>query len=388
MEKPDNALFFEEFNEIQPYRSDDFLAALERLKNSKTLVKAIRKTVFSKVPFIFNPILNLIIRIYIRHNFKGITTSIQFQYTIIRIVVGTVVKKTISEITVSGIEKIDPNKHYLFISNHRDITLDPALASYSMAENNLPTFEIAFGNNLLINDLVTDLIRINKGFIVKRNQKPREQIESTIILSKYIWYTLNVNDSVWLAQREGRAKNGDDTTNPALIKMLYLSQRKDGLEFSDFINRLNIVPMVLSYEFDPCDRLKARELFRRDTNVEYKKRKDEDFLSMIQGITNFKGRVHIAYGDPLNGTWSDPKAVADAIDTFIQSNYKLWPSNYLAYDILHSTDKYASKYDAKYKESFIKRFHRLPDNVKIYAYRAYAKPVENAEKFQGNGQLN
>ena len=381
MEK-DNVLFLEEFKEIEPYRGDNFLAALERLKNSKALVKGIRKAVFSKVPFIFNPILNLLIKIYLKHKLKNINTHCEFQHIVIKMVVGTVVKKTISEITFSGIEKLDPNKHYLFISNHRDITLDPALGSYAMTINNLPTFEIAFGNNLLINDLVADLIRINKGFIVKRNQKPREQIESTIILSKYIWYTLNTNDSAWLAQREGRAKNGDDLTNPALIKMLYLSQREGGLPFPDFINRLNIVPMVLSYEFDPCDRLKARELYRRDTNTSYKKRKDEDFLSMVQGITNFKGRVHIGYGDTLKGTWKDSKAVAETIDTFIHTNYRLWPSNYLAYDILHSTDKYASKYDEKYKDSFIKRFHRLPDNVKKYAYEGYAKPVENAEKYQ------
>ncbi len=382
MEKTDNPLFIEEFKEIEPYRGDDFLAALKRLKTSKALIKSLRKAVFPKVPFIFNPVLNLLIKIYVKKNLMGVDTPYEFQRTIIRIAVGTVVKKTITEITFSGLEKFDSKNHYLLISNHRDITLDPALANYSMTKNNLPTFEIAFGNNLLINDLVTDLIRINKGFIVKRNQSPRDQLHSTVILSKYIWYTLNTNDSVWLAQREGRAKNGDDTTNPAIIKMLYLSQRKGGLEFSDFINKLNIVPMVLSYEFDPCDRLKARELYRRDTNAVYKKRRDEDFISMVQGITNFKGRVHIAYGNVLKGEWKDYKDVADAIDAFIQTNYKLWPSNYIAYDILHSTDKYASKYDAKYKDFFLKRFHRLQDKVKIYAYKAYAKPVENAEKYQ------
>ena len=382
MEEKGNDLFLEEFKEIEPYRGDAFHAAFKRLKNNKTLIKGLRKAVFSKAPFIFNPILNFSIKTYLKHKFKNVNTPYEFQCTIIKIVVETIVKKTITDLTFSGLEKLDPNKHYLLISNHRDITLDPALSNYSMTKNNMPTFEIAFGNNLLINDLVGDLIRINKGFIVKRGQPPREQLESTVILSKYIWYTLNANDSIWLAQREGRAKNGDDTTNPALIKMLYLSQRKGGLEFPEFINRLNIVPMVLSYEFDPCDRLKARELYRRDTNDNYKKRKDEDFLSMVQGITNLKGRVHIAYGDTLNGKWDDPKSVADAIDTFIQTNYKLWPSNYAAYDILHSVNKYASKYDVKYKDSFIKRFKRLPEKVKLYAYKAYAKPVENAEKYQ------
>ena len=382
MEKAENVLFLEEFKEIEPYRGDDFTAALKRLKNSKALIKILRKAVFSKAPSIFNPILNLIIKLYMQYKLRGIKTSTDLQLIIIKNAVGAVVKKTISEITFSGVEKLDPKKHYLYISNHRDITLDPSLASFAMVENNMPIFEVAFGNNLLINDFVTDLIRSNKGFIVKRSLPPREQLGATVTLSKYIWYTLNTYDSVWLAQREGRAKNGDDITNPALIKMLYVSQRKNGLEFSDFFNKLNIAPMVLSYEFDPCDRLKARELYRRDTGVGYKKRKNEDFLSMVQGITNFKGRVHVAYGDALKGTWSDPKDVADAIDAFIHKNYKLWSSNYLAYDILHSTDKYASKYDEKYKESFNERFRRMPDKVKIYAYKAYAKPVENAEKYQ------
>ncbi|MCL2792424.1 MAG: acyltransferase [Spirochaetaceae bacterium] len=383
MEKADNVLFLDEFKEIEPYRGDIFTAALKRLKNSKILIKALRKTVFSKAPFIFNPILNLLIKIYIRYTLKGVDTPSKFQLTVIKIIVGTVVKKTISEMTYSGLEKLDFHKHHsLLISNHRDITLDPALASHAIATNNMPVFEVAFGDNLLVNDLVADLIRINKGFIVKRNQPPREQLKSTVTLSKYIWYALNTHDSVWLAQREGRAKNGDDITNPALIKMLYLSQRKDGLEFSDFINKLKIVPLVLSYEFDPCDKLKARELYRRDTNNNYKKRKNEDFLSMVHGITSFKGRVHLVFGEVLRGTWNDPKDVADAIDAFVHTNYRLWPSNYLAYDILHSTDKYASKYDAKYKESFIKRFCKLPDKIKIYAYQAYSKPVENAEKYQ------
>ena len=377
-----DTLFLEEFKEIEPYRGDDFFAALKRLKNNKELIRSIRKAIFAKVPFIFNPLFNLIIKIYLKHILKGINNAYDFQRTIIKIVVGKIVKKTISEITFSGLEKLAHDKHYLLISNHRDITLDPALTNYSMIANNMPTFEIAFGNNLLINQFVTDIIRINKGFIVMRNQSPREQLESTNVLSKYIWYTLNANDSVWLAQREGRAKNGDDSTNPALIKMLYLSQKKDGIEFSEFINKLNIVPMVLSYEFDPCDKLKARELFRRDTNTTYKKRKDEDFLSMIQGITVFKGRVHIAYGDVLKGEWKDHKDVADAIDTFIQKNYKLWPSNYLAYDIIHETDKYSSEYNEKYRDDFIKRFRRLTDDIKEYAYKAYAKPVENAEKYQ------
>jgi hypothetical protein len=382
MEKADKVLFLEEFKEIAPYRGEDFHAAFERIKKSRTLITWLRVAAFRKAPSIFKPFLNLTAKIFLMHKFRNIKNPDDFNLFFIKNIITPVVKKTVQEITFTGLERLDPKKHYLFISNHRDITIDPALTFYSFAKNNMPTCEVAFGNNLLINDLISDIMRSNKGLIVKRNQAPREQLHSTIILSKYIWYTLNTYDSVWLAQREGRAKGGDDTTNPALIKMLYLSQRKDGLEFSEFINRLNIVPIAISYEFDPCDRLKARELCRRDTTGKYRKRKNEDFLNMIHGITIFRGRVHIAYGDVLKGTWNDHNDVANALDTFIQTNYKLWPSNYVAYDILHSTDKYASKYDAKYKEAFIKRFDRLSKEVKTYACAAYAKMVENAEKYQ------
>ncbi|MCL2294255.1 MAG: 1-acyl-sn-glycerol-3-phosphate acyltransferase [Spirochaetes bacterium] len=382
MEKTGNVLFLEEFREIAPYRGDDFHAAFERIKKSKTLVNWLRKSAFRKAPSVFNPFLNLAAKIYLKFKFKKIKNPDDFNLFFIKSVITPVVKKTVQEITFSGLEKLDPKKHYLYISNHRDIVIDPALTFYAFEKCNMPTSEVAFGNNLLINDLISDIMRSNKGLVVKRGQSPREQLHSTIILSKWIWYTLNTHDSVWLAQREGRAKNGDDTTNPALVKMLYLSQRKGGLEFSDFINKLNIVPLVISYELDPCDRLKARELCRRDTTGKYKKRKNEDFLNMIHGITIFRGRVHIAFGEALKGTWTDHNDVANALDAFIQTNYKLWSSNYAAYDILHSTNKYSSKYDAEYKDAFVKRFDRLSQEVKAYAYAAYAKPVENAEKYQ------
>ncbi len=376
-----NIEFLEEFREIEPYRDNDFLAALERLKNNKTLIKDLRTAAFPDSPFVFDPLLNFLIKLFIRHHLRNVKTPYEFQRSIIKAVINKMIEKTISELTFSGLDKLLPDNRYLFISNHRDIILDPALANYSMTRNSLPTFEIAFGDNLLVNELVTDLIRINKAFIVKRNQMPREQLNSTIILSKYIWYTLHTNDSVWIAQKEGRAKDGDDVTNPALIKMFYLSQRRGTLEFSDFINELKIVPMVISYEFDPCDKLKARELYRRETKEVYKKRKGEDFISMVQGIKDFKGRVHLAYGSVLKGNWKDSKSVAEEIDRFIHTNYKLWPSNYLSYDLVHETDKYSSMYDEKYREKFTKRFRRLPENIRIHALRAYAKPVENAEKY-------
>jgi len=374
--------FLDEFKEIEPYRGEDFISALERLKNSRFLINNLRKAAFRDSLFIFKPFLNLLVKAFVKYHLRNVKTPYDFQKSIIKAVIGRMIDKTTTALTFSGLEKLDPNQRYLFISNHRDIVLDPALANFAMTKNNMPTFEIAFGDNLLVNDLVADLIRINKSFIVRRNQQPREQLTSTIILSKYIWYTLHVNDSVWIAQREGRAKDGNDLTNPALIKMFFLSQRKGGLQFSEFINQLKIIPIAISYEYDPCDKLKARELDRRETKEGYKKRKGEDFISMVQGIRDFKGRVHLSFGDALIGNWEDSKDVSAAIDRFIHTNYRLWPSNYLSWDILHGSDRHSSHYDEKYKEAFIKRFHRLPENVKKHALSAYAKPVENAEKYR------
>ena len=377
--------FLEEFKEIEPYRNDEFLEAMDRLRNNKELLGYLRKAAFPKIPAFLNFPFEYIISLYVKYNLRNVKTPYEFQSTIIKTVIGKMIDKTIDKITFSGMENLDKSERYLFMSNHRDIVLDPALTNYMMTKNSMPTFEIAFGDNLLINQLVTDLIRINKSFIVKRNHaSPRAQIEATIILSKYIWYTLHTYDSVWIAQREGRAKDGNDLTNPAVLKMFFLSQRKGGLPFNEFIKELKIVPIALSYEYDPCDRLKARELERRDKQEIYVKRKGEDFVSMVKGITDFKGNVHIAVGKPLSGDFIDSKEVAAEIDSFIHNNYKLWPSNYAAYDRLHNTDKYSDKYNKIYKDKFLKRFDRLPENIMVYALKAYAKPVENAEIYIKN----
>lgn len=373
--------YIEEFKEIQPFRGEAFLAALKRVQGHQMLIDGICAVVLPNAIAPLRAIFRFGIKHFLKYKLRNIKDHDDLMNGPLTTIIETAIKKTMTECTWSGVDQIDPAKKYLFISNHRDIVLDPSLAIYILAKNNLPTFETAFGNNLLMGDLISDFIRLNKSFIVKRGQSPREQFASTVILSKYIWYILNNIDSVWIAQKEGRAKDGDDFTNPAIIKMFFLSQRKDGFEFSDFINRLNLIPISVSYEFDPCDKLKARELYRRDLKEVYEKRKGEDFISIVQGIREFKGRVHVAFGKPLKGEWSDAKEVAEALDKFIHTNYKLWTSNYVAYDMYHNTNKYSSKYSEKDKYVFLRRFRRLPEDVEKYALAAYAKPVENAEKY-------
>ena len=264
--------------------------------------------------------------------------------------------------------------------------MDPVVVDYMIIRRGFPSFQTAFGDNLLSSREVSDAIRINKAFIVQRGLEPLAQLKSSLTLSRYIRETIYNKDSIWIAQREGRAKDGDDKTNPAIIKMFALCNRQSGMTFTQYINSLNITPVSISYEFDPCDRLKAREAARRMEkslrNEVYEKRKNEDFISIVLGIQNKKGRVHVAFGKPLyREDWRNAKEVAQAVDEFILTHYKLWPSNYLAYDIMHNTDKYVKHYTKEYRDKFMARFRRLPPTTLPLVLGVYAKPVENAELY-------
>lgn len=376
----------DEFKDIRPYEDQDFLNALNRLMNKKELISAFRKQLVPSLPHVFERLFDTFCHIYLKFFLRDVKSSDELHARILEQLIGYVVKNTISELTSSGSDLLSGDKHYLYISNHRDIAMDPVLIDYMLLRRGFPSFQVAFGDNLLTNPNVSDAIRVNKAFVVHRNIGPKEQIRETMLLSKYIRQTIYNKDSIWIAQREGRAKDGDDKTNPAIIKMLTLANRRSGMSFSDYINGLNIVPVSVSYEFDPCDRLKARETARRMEkalkNEKYKKRKNEDMISIVLGIKNKKGRVNVAFGTPLySENWSDAKEVASAIDKFVLTNYKLWPCNYFAYDVMNNTDKYVKFYTKEYKERFMSRFKRIPPSTLPIVLNAYAKPVENAEKY-------
>ena len=209
---------------------------------------------------------------YLGRQFRQIKTREQLQKEfLIKKIVRKVITETSDGLSYSGVENLKKDAAYLYVSNHRDIILDVAFLNCVIAEIGFATTEIAIGNNLLTNQLVEDLIRINRSFVVKRNLPLREQIEASKTLSKYINHSLGSGNSIWIAQREGRAKDGLDATNPAIIKMIHLSQRRKGIEFSDYINQLNLVPVAISYELDPLDCLKGWELHHCATRGEHKK---------------------------------------------------------------------------------------------------------------------
>jgi hypothetical protein len=298
-------------------------------------------------------------------------------------------------ITYSTMDQFHPDEKYLFISNHRDIILDSALLNLIMDKNGFRKTEIAIGDNLLIYKWIELLVRINRSFIVKRNLGLREQLEASKKLSSYIRYALTIKgESVWLAQREGRAKDGNDQTQPAIFKMLNMSN--EGSRLEGFFE-LNIVPMAISYEIEPCGISKVEELLKRKYNSDFAKTQQDDLKSMVNGFVSPKGRIHYAFGNPLNYKLVDLikgknmndsiQAISEYIDKRIYYNYKLWPTNYLAYDLLNQTPKYSNRYNSLEKDQFIGRMEKevstlnfdKAETTELYL-RMYANPVFNFEK--------
>ncbi len=371
----------DEFEDIRPYSDVEFPEVKRRIHEDKFLRGFFRNIKWPNCPSILKPAADQAIGLYLKSELKKVTTIRDFQHDIIiNKFVQWVVDKTTDGVSCSGLDELDKNTAYMFISNHRDIVLDATLLNYFLVKNGFSTTQIAFGDNLLINELVTDLIRINKSFIVKRNLNLREQLEASIKLSKYIYHMIESGDSIWIAQKEGRSKDGADQTNPAVIKMLFLSQRKSGVEFSDFIKKLRIVPVSISYELDPCDTLKGWEVYRSETRENIQKTKNLDLVSMWTGMRGAKGRVHIHYGEPLNGNYANDKDVAAALDRGIHRGYKLWPSNYISYDELNKTGKYADNYTEMQREEFLHRFRKLGEPVRQKVLNMYARPVTNQEE--------
>ena len=370
--------YLDDFEDIRPYTDEEMRPVLKRITQNEWLVSGVRRVVFPRCPDFLKPLAGRLVKFDLRNRLRRIKTIEQFQRrVIIDRVMEYVIKKTFEKVTISGDELLDPHAPYLFVSNHRDIVLDSALVNYVMVRKNKTIAEIAFGDNLMVNEFVSDLIRINRSFIVRRDGPLRQRAEAALTLSRYINYTMEQGHSVWVAQREGRAKDGDDRTNPSVVKMLYLGPRREKIPFGEFVERARIVPVAISYEFDPCDVLKAREVHRRSKSDTYKKRKDEDLLSMYAGLRGWKGRVHISFSKPIEGHYANAVEVAERIDRDIHDTYRLWPNNYIAYDELHGEKANADQYSADDVSAFMHRFRRESADVRSLALRIYATAVSN-----------
>lgn len=252
--------------------------------------------------------------------------------------------------------------------------MDPAFVNWVRYQYGMDTVRIAIGDNLLSKPYVSDIMRLNKSFIVNRSATGREMMKALTQLSSYIDHSIQSGHSIWLAQREGRAKDGNDTTDPAILKMLYMAHRK-ARSFPEHVKRLNIVPVSISYEYDPCDSLKANELYAKEVEGNYEKSKFEDIESIVKGITGHKGHVHVAFGDPIDGDFDTPEALAQEIDRQIISNYYLHPSNLLAAgEEVDVTDEARKGLD--------ERLSNTVCGAEDILRKMYANPVLNQRKIQ------
>ncbi|MEO0443306.1 MAG: 1-acyl-sn-glycerol-3-phosphate acyltransferase [Pseudomonadota bacterium] len=326
------------FDDIRPYHDDEVRPTIERLLNDREFLKVIARFRFPKAPEWSLSVIASLLKRYLSKQSQPIRSVHDLQLIVVEGYVRRMLDESTSGLTVSGEDNLDKHKSHLFISNHRDIVVDPALVNWALYHRGHHTLHIAIGDNLLTKPYVSDLMRLNKSFIVNRSAtRPREKLQAAKHLSSYIHYALiEEQANIWIAQREGRAKDGIDRTNSAVIRMLSLSKPKS-VSLTDYIHELNIVPVSISYEHDPCDIVKAKELYQQKVHGKYEKQAHEDAHSIAKGITGSKGRVHVAFGEPLCARYAATDDIVAELDQKIIDNYVLQASNCVAYQELHGT---------------------------------------------------
>ena len=319
-----------------------------------------------------------------------------FQCNFIYQSVQKVLEKSSEGLTTSGFEKLEKNTSYLFISNHRDIILDTSLLNVCLFDHGLVMTASAIGDNLVKKDFLLKLSKLNRNFLVQRGLPPRELLQSSKLMAEYIGQLLlRENRSVWIAQREGRTKDGNDATHSGVLKMLGMGSDEKNL--MDYFKKIKIVPVSISYEYDPTDALKMPQLMAESKAEIYVKEKNEDFITLLSGIIGQKKRIHIHVGDVLekeidalvlenDNNNKQIQALAQAIDDSILQSYKLWPTNYIAYDLLNKTDKYSAHYTEDEKSLFERRLEMKIDGsneIMVEGFlNMYANPVVNKFKYE------
>lgn len=321
----------QEFDAIRPYSDDETGTAINKLVRDPGFLDMIGRFKSPTLAKWAPSVLRIWVKRWLVNHFAGITRIDDLQAELSGYV-GELVDHTTTRVTHSGLENLNKHSAHLFISNHRDIVFDPMVVNYLLFANGFKTTRIAIGDNLLANRVFAEMMRLNKSFVVRRNMtSPREMRDAYIMLSSFINHSIDNNESIWIAQREGRAKNGLDHTDPAIIKMFYMSKKKSGLAFDEAMNRLHIVPVSIAYEYDPCDVDKARALETHARTGEYVKREGEDTDQIMKGLTGFKGHVHVHFGAPIADAEDNPKDLAARIDREMHANYHLHTSNLVAY---------------------------------------------------------
>jgi len=368
----------ERFDDIRPYYDSEVPMAMQRIADDPLLPRVLQYLGWED-------------RLReIRELLPAIRTTEELQGTVMLPICRKIVSKTIGRFTYDGVDAACPGRGRLFVSNHRDIVMDAYLLQLVLLENGIPTNHITFGSNLMNPQIVVDIGLSNKMFkTVRKSAHFQSFMESSIHLSDYINYVTAHGESVWIAQRNGRTKDGFDKTEPGLLRMLLL-----GTDKRKSLENLNITPVAVSYQWEPCDFLKALELYRSRDGRAYVKKEGEDLNSIRTGITSPKGNVHISICRPVeldryseHITRTEMNLIVKEIDDKILSHYKLWDTNYIAYDILHGTDAHGDLYSEAARQAFVERLERAVDDADVddkglfreLFLKIYAGPVISAD---------
>ena len=375
------------FDAIRPYRDEEIRKVLERLLIDREFINSIANFFHPRLSSFIPPLMRWLARSKLRSQLKNVY-DVRSMQDVIAEYMDKMIHDTTTKLTHSGMENLEKGRNYLIISNHRDITLDPAFVNYMLYHAGYETLQIAIGDNLLKKPFVTDLMRLNKSFIVQRSLKGRELLQALKTLSEYIHHCIHSGQNVWIAQREGRAKDGIDKTDPALLKMLAMGRRE--LSLGDSLSELHLVPVAISYEFDACDILKAEELHAIEKDGSFTKNEQTDIHSIVTGMIGFKGHVHVGFGSELGINSDEPELIAELIDEQILKNYRLSDANYIAAEMLKEKGElFDPALDAVIKgkliseevrEIFLERISKTQPALMKHLLFGYANPLINKLK--------
>lgn len=374
------------FKDISPYSDQEVNGQIKNLLNNKLFFKQLAKLLFPISSKLFPGLVEIYIKAKFRSSFQSVNSIKEFQSSLAPYV-KKLISRTTDGFTFSGEENLS-SRASVYIGNHRDIALDAAFLNFLLYEQSKETLRVAIGDNLLDGNYAEILMRLNKSFVVHRDiHGIKETLKRLTKLSKYIDQSLfKDNESIWIAQKEGRANDGNDFSDVAVIKMLYLCKRKE-LSFAEWVKKINIIPVSISYEYDPLDITKATGWDHHE-KMSLEEINESDLNELATGLFGYKGRVHLHICDPIDYQGDDIEELSCMIEQKILSNYKIWPASHIAAKELSTKDSDFNFYDESLIDSsqetkFLNRFNGLEEHVRKECLETYVRPMINKKKVRG-----
>ena len=365
------------FDDIRPCRDHEVGPTVARLADDPAFIAFASRFALPGLPRGLRRLAHPIMKPLVRRQARRLHSVDDLQ-NLMAVYLNLLLRHTSDGMTVSGLDGLDPSLPNLFISNHRDIVLDPTLLNYALWLEDHATTQVAIGDNLLGTGFRSQLMRLNKAFLVYRGVSgAKAQLRAMRRTSDYMRKTLETGESVWIAQREGRSKDGIDRTEPALLKMLHLSYRSEARTLAEWLGQVRLAPVSISYEIDPCASFKARELYFTAKDGHYSKGPDEDIESIEAGIAGFKGRIHLHFSQPIQGDFGSADELARRIDQEIVSNLVAYPTHHYARGRLAGEEVTLDSTSARVRDVFLDHLGLCPNEHVSYLLRQYANQVEN-----------